>query len=127
MSNNSCILIIDNNSEELMQLISFLEGKYDIIDAEEGLACFEQAATLCPDLILVDDSLIEPNCYEVCRGLKSDSLTGEIPIVLMSDLEDDELASELTYLNCDGYVRKPFAKDDLMEKIDLFILSDASP
>lgn len=123
MSDMSCILIIDNNSEELMQLISFMEGEYHIIDGAEGHACFQQAVTLLPDLILVDDSLTEPNCYEVCRGLKSDSVTGEIPIILLSDLEDGELLHELTYLGCDGYARKPFAKDDLIEKIESMILS----
>jgi len=121
MSNQSCILIIDNNPEELMQLITFMENKYDIVDGAEGANCIDQATTVCPDLILVDDSLIEPNCYEVCHGLKSDSVTGDIPIVLMSDLEEEELKYEVTYLGSDDYIRKPFVKGDLMDKIDTII------
>lgn len=121
MENKYSILIVDANSEELMQLIAFMEDKYDLTDVNNGTACIEQAVTTYPDLILLDDMASEPNCYEVCHTLKSDSDTQNIPIILMSDLNAEELEDEIAYLMSDDYICKPIQRADLLEKVDTLL------
>ena len=113
----SNILIVDSNAEELMQLISYMEGEYDLEDVASGEDCLFKASNDCPDLILVDDMILEPNCYELCTALKSDPLTIDVPIILMSDLSASELAGEADSLGTDDFICKPINKDELLEKV----------
>ncbi len=121
MDAKSSVLIIENNAEELMQLITFMEGKYELADVSSGSECLEQAPSLCPDVILVDDMIVDPNCYDVCRALKAGPMTGDIPIILMSDLSASELEEEMNYLGSDDYICKPIVKNELLEKIDTLL------
>ncbi|MEE8056333.1 MAG: response regulator [Pseudomonadales bacterium] len=121
MGNRSSVLIIDNNAEELMQLITFMEGKYKLTDISSGKECIDCALELSPDVILMDDMIIEPNCYDVCQALKADPVTGDIPIILMSDLSANELEDEVVYLGSDDYICKPIVKNELLEKIDTLL------
>ena len=117
MGDRFSVLIIDNNAEELMQLITFLEEKYELTDVSGDEECIAHAQDVCPDVILVDDMIVEPNCYDACRALKSDPVTGEIPIILMSDLSEVELEEEVGYLGTDDYICKPIVKTELLKKI----------
>ena len=121
MQNPLSVLIVDNDAEELMQLFAYMEDKYLLADVSGGEECIDQAPTLCPDLILVDDMIVEPNCYDVCQRLKSDPITEAIPIILMSDLSVEELEEEVEYLGSDDYICKPIVKTELLEKIDTLL------
>lgn len=121
MSNRSNVFIVDNNAEELMQLIAFMEDHYELAEVASGWECVSQAAIASPDLILIDDMIQDPNCYDICQALKDDSATGEIPIILMSDLNADELEDEVDFLGTDDYICKPIAKAELLEKIDTLL------
>ncbi len=115
------MLIVSSNSEELMQLITILEDRYDIAESPGGEDCIDRATDLSPDMILVDDMIIEPNCYEICQLLKADTASQGVPVVLMSDLQADELEQELNNIDADDYVCKPFVKQHLLEKIETLL------
>lgn len=121
MQTKSNVLIVDNNSEELMQLIAFMETDYELSELSGTEDYIDQATSLCPDIILVDDMIVEPNCYDICHAFKSDPVTGSIPIILMSDLSASELDEEVGYLGSDDYICKPFAKEMLIEKIETLL------
>lgn len=122
MEQRSSILVCDANSEEMMQLLSIMEERYKLIDVDNGTACLEKAETTLPDLILLDDMALEPNCYEVCTQLKQDAQTRDIPVVLMSDLPPHDLDEEITIVGADDYICKPFPADELLEKIDTLLM-----
>lgn len=117
MANRPQILIVDNNPEELMQLIAYMEQDYELVETLNGDECLSRMTDLHPDLILVDDMIVEPNCFEVCQKLKSDPGTDEIPIILMSDLGKAELEAEADSLGSDDYICKPLQKAELLDKI----------
>lgn len=121
MESKSSILIFDSNNEELMQIVSFMESDYELTDVAEGSDCLEKASTIYPDLILLDDMVSEPNCYDICQSLKSDHETHNIPIVLMSDLTPEELEEEIGYLGSDDYICKPIQRAELLEKVDTLL------
>jgi PleD family two-component response regulator len=115
------VLIVSSNSEELMQLITILEDRYDIAVSSGGEDCIDAAIDASPDLIFVDDMLAGINCYEVCEMFKAESATKDVTVVLMSDLNSDELEKELNTIKADDYVCKPFVKSDLREKIETLL------
>lgn len=121
MSDRASILILDTNMEEMMQLLAILEDRYSFIEAAEGEACIHQVSEVYPDLILIDDMLTEPNCYDFCHSIKADPATRKIPIILMSDLEASDLEEEISMLGCDDYICKPLNKEELREKVDTLL------
>ena len=121
MDERSTILLLDNNSEELMQLVTYMEDVYSLTEVSEGEDLIKVAAESCADLILLDDMMSEPNCYDICQYLKSDDQTQAIPIIIMSDLSPDELESEINFLGSDDYICKPIKQAELLEKIDTLL------
>lgn len=121
MADRPQILIVDNNPEELMQLIAYMEQDYDLVETLNGDECLNRIAELHPDLILVDDMIVEPNCFDVCQKLKADPSTDEIPIILMSDLTKEELEAEADSLGSDDYICKPLQKAELLDKVSTLL------
>lgn len=120
------VLVLDNNAEELMELVTALEDRYDFEDAPDGEVLIDRTAEIFPDIIILDDMTLSPNCYEVCQNIKSNPATRHIPIVIMSDLSATELESEVGLLGADDYICRPINTPELTEKIDT-LLSFAVP
>ena len=89
------ILIVDDTPTNVQVLAEILRADYRIKVAGSGKAAFEVIAGHgTPDLILLDVMMPELDGYEVCRRLKADSRTRDIPVIFVTarDAEDDEAA-----------------------------------
>ena len=115
------ILIVDDQPQirELVAITLQLSS-YQILLAENGQRAIEIAQTEHPDVILLDVMLDSSDLdgLEVCRRLKKNPATEDIPIVLltahgqMSDIEAGKAAG------ADDYFIKPFSPIALMKKIE---------
>ena len=115
------ILIVDDQPQirELVAITLQLSS-YQILLAENGQQAIEIAQTEHPDVILLDVMLYGSDLdgLEVCRRLKKNPATEDIPIVLltahgqMSDIEAGKAAG------ADDYFTKPFSPIALMKKIE---------
>jgi DNA-binding response OmpR family regulator len=113
------LLVEDDPSiQDAMQLV-FLEPEYRLLvcsRAEEVL----RRNKLVPDIYLIDKRLSGYNGLELCRMLKSDEKTKNVPVIILSALPNiKELAAEA---GADGAIEKPFKIQLLLEKI-LMVLS----
>jgi CheY-like chemotaxis protein len=115
------ILIVDDQPEvrELVD-VTLRIGDYAIWQASSGDEALEVARAEHPDLILLD--VMMPNSsadgFEVCRQLKSDPLTQEINIVMLTargQEADIELGKQA---GADDYFTKPFSPLQLMNKVE---------
>jgi len=82
------ILVISSNNEELNTISSFLEDLIPdclVIPAQSGIAGIESTKAEFPEMILMDLGIGDIDRYEMCRTLKSDENTKDIPIFLMTD------------------------------------------
>lgn len=112
------ILIVEDD-ENIMELISYnLElEKYSVTKAETGEDGLKKAKTKTPDLILLDLMLPEINGLDVCKQLKSDSKTRNIPIIMVTAKgEESDIVTGLE-LGADDYVIKPFRPKELIARI----------
>lgn len=102
------ILIVDDQPENVKVLVQALEDLYELRVALNGPSALQFAlATIPPDLILLDVVMPGMDGYEVCRRLKSDDKTRDIPVVFvtsLSDLEDETKGLELGAID---YITKP--------------------
>ena len=121
---NKRILLIDDSEIALLMEKSVLEQRGYEVKATATLAEFE--ATLKgwrPDLILTDIHMPEAKGTDICRVLKHEYDTQDIPIVLFSSLTDAELAKLAEQVGADGYLSKANGLDALASKIDELVES----
>ena len=78
------LLVVDDQPANIYILYEILKGSYDVRMATSGEEALAFCQTQLPDLILLDVVMPGIDGYEVCRRLKCDSLTRDIPVILVS-------------------------------------------
>ncbi len=121
------ILLVEDNEMNRDMLSRRLERKgYEVVIAVDGQKAIDLAASVKPDLILMDMSLPIIDGWEATRRLKADALTKPIPIIALTAHampEDERRAREA---GCNDYDTKPIELPRLLEKIAA-LLGSASP
>lgn len=102
------ILIVDDTPENLIILSEILKPFYKVKVANSGHKALNLIASGdMPELILLDIMMPELSGYEVCKKLKSDPLTRNIPIIFVTALSDYEDEAEGLGLGAVDYITKP--------------------
>lgn len=110
MNKNPCILIVDDNAENIRVLGTVLRKQnYSIVIAQDGEQALNSVHEVKPDLILLDIMMPKMDGFEVCKQLKENDLTKDIPIIFVSALTShrDELAG--LKAGAIDYIHKPFS------------------
>ena len=118
------ILLIDDSEITLALEKSVLESRGYDVRATSTLMEFEKTLQAWkPHLILTDIHMPEAKGTDICRTLKNEYGTQDIPIVLFSSLPDDELSRLAEQVGADGYLSKANGLDAMGEKIDELVES----
>lgn len=118
------ILLIDDSEITLQMEKAVLEQRGYQVEATTTLVEFERLLKdFKPDLILTDIHMPEARGTDICRTLKNEYQTQDIPIVLFSSLNDDELAELAQQVGADGFLSKAHGLDALGEKVDELVES----
>ena len=116
--NDEKILLVDDNPTNLQVLFQSLEGRgYNLLVAKNGEIALSIARKALPNLILLDIMMPGIDGYEVCRQLKADPLTREIPIIFLSALGDTKDKVQGLDLGAVDYVTKPFQPDEVIARV----------
>ena len=112
------ILIVDDTPENLTLMNSLLKDDYKVKVANNGEKALKIAASDSPpNLILLDIMMPGMDGYEVCRRLKSDTKTMNIPVIFLtarSEMEDEQTGLELGAVD---YIIKPISPPIVMARI----------
>ena len=118
------ILVIDDDPSIRSLLRQELEARsYIVREAENGQEAIAKVREQRPDLITLDIIMQGITGYDVAAILKSDPATLDIPIIMVSVLEDKEKG---LHLGIDSYVTKPLEMGVLMQEIEILLSSQAS-
>ncbi|MGD1922149.1 MAG: ATP-binding protein [Pleurocapsa sp.] len=113
------ILAIDDTPENLALLSQMLTEKgYKVRSVTKGSTAIRGAKAAPPDLILLDVKMPEMNGYEVCRQLKMDDLTKDIPIIFISALGDVFDKVKAFQVGGIDYITKPFQVEEVLARLD---------
>lgn len=108
MSEKAVVLIVDDVRVNLQTLAHILKNEYTIKIAQGGRQAVELASQEpIPDLILLDVGMPDVGGYEVCRLLREDSVTANIPVIFVTGkdtVEDEEYGLSLGAVD---YITKP--------------------
>jgi len=113
------VLMVDDNPTNLQVLQATLEGQgYRLLAARDGASALAVAAKAAPDLILLDIMMPGMDGYEVCRRLKSDPATCDIPVIFLSALEQTEDKVKGLQLGAVDYITKPFQPAEVIARVN---------
>jgi PleD family two-component response regulator len=121
------ILLIDDEYLEIMFLAGILEEDYEVILASDGLTALESAGRNIPDLILLDVMMPGFNGFEVCRQLKADNQTKEIPVIFITGLREVESEMKGLRMGAVDYITKPFHPAQVRVGVNLHIKRKIAP
>lgn len=118
MNQEITILIVDDEpvSRELLHMVLSRQG-YTLISASDGEECLVQAAQYRPDLILLDVMLPGMSGFEVCQRLRTDPILAEVPIILITALDDRNSRLQGIEAGADDFITKPVDKLELRKRV----------
>jgi sigma-B regulation protein RsbU (phosphoserine phosphatase) len=116
---NEKILLVDDNPTNLQVLFQTLEGRgYNLLVAKNGETALAIVAKANPNLVLLDIMMPGMDGYEVCRRLKADPATREIPVIFLSALGDTKDKVQGLDLGAVDYITKPFQPDEVIARVN---------
>jgi two-component system sensor histidine kinase ChiS len=113
------ILLVDDNPTNLQLLFETLDGRgYKLLVAKDGNVALSIARKAFPNLILLDIMMPDIDGYEVCRQLKADPATVEIPVIFLSALTDTKDKVQGLDLGAVDYITKPFQPEEVIARVN---------
>ena len=114
----SLVLIVDDEYIGRETLQSVLEGEgYELEMAENGLQAIDKAKKLLPDVILLDVMMPGMTGFEVCQRIRNDPQIAEIPIIILTALDDRESLLNALKAGADDFISKPFDRYELRARL----------
>ena len=115
---NPIILIVDDEPLGLATFESHLDGEgYRIETAQNGKEALTKADALTPDLILLDVMMPGMDGFEVCRRLRSDPRLAEVPIIILTALDDRASLLRGLESGADDFLTKPVDGQELRTRV----------
>ncbi len=118
-SDRGRVLIVDDDQTMLDLLVELLEIEgYEIVSAVNGAEAFDQALAFAPDVVVSDVVMPVVGGLELCRQLKEDQRTANVPVLLISGIrKSDDAGMEGLYAGADDYLNLPFRNEELLVKV----------
>lgn len=115
---NTTILVAEDSNTQRQMITKLLKNeRYSVTTAKDGRDALAKVPQVNPDLIVLDIIMPEMNGYEVCRHLKGDSKTKQIPVIFCSSKDTEIDRYWGLKQGADAYIVKPFQPQDLLETV----------
>jgi len=112
------ILIVDDVPKNIELAANILQTKnYNITFAKSGPIALEKVKSIDFDLILLDVMMPEMDGFEVCKILKEDDATKDIPVIFLTARSETENVVKGFELGAVDYVTKPFQTEELLARV----------
>lgn len=118
------ILVVDDEPDILKMVTKIMESRgHKVTTARDGEAALEAVRSQKPELVILDLNIPKIDGFEVCRRIKSDEATKNLPVVMLTaaypTIED---ATRGIGLGADEYVVKPFLREVLVHNVERLLV-----
>jgi DNA-binding response OmpR family regulator len=115
----TAILIADDD-EDIRELVAFkLEAAgFEVISVDNGLSALSAAQNRPPDLVVLDVMMPGLSGIDVCRALRAERLTAQLPIILLTARAQEGDVEVGLSAGADDYVVKPFSPRELISRVE---------
>lgn len=112
------VLVVDDNQQNLELIQAYLEDvDCTTLPARDGIEALRIVRQNTPDLILLDVMMPKMSGFEVCRGLKSDPKTSDIPVIMVTALNEFGDIERGIDSGTDDFISKPVNKLELLTRV----------
>ena len=113
--NPRTVLVVDDESVVRDVIVRYLRHEgFETLEAADGATACRLLETQCPDLVVLDIMIPEPNGLELCRLIRSN---GDLPVVLLTARGEESDRITGLELGADDYVVKPFSPRELVIRV----------
>ena len=113
------ILVVEDNPDISELLYTYLKNEnYDVTIASDGEEAIHIYYDIVPDLILLDLMLPKINGYDVCKSIREDS---DVPIIMLTALDEEKNQLKGFELKIDDYITKPFKLAVFLSRINALL------
>ncbi len=115
---SSCVLVVDDNAQNVELMQAYLETlNCTVHTAGDGIEALALVPRVKPDLILLDIMMPRMSGFEVCRRLKADPKTRDIPILMVTALNELGDIERGVESGTDDFLTKPINKLELLTRV----------
>lgn len=113
------ILIVDDNEQNVELLQAYMEDieGTEISTATDGVQALHTVSEARPDLILLDVMMPNMSGFEVCKQLKDDPTTRDIPIIMVTALNESSDYERGMESGADDFLTRPFDRVEFMARV----------
>lgn len=111
------ILAVDDTAVILTRISNTLQNEYDVITVNSGARALRYLAQEKPDLILLDIQMMPKNGIDTLREIRAMENRADIPVIMLTGVEDKNFVLTSVKLGICDYILKPFSSDDLLKRI----------
>lgn len=119
------ILAVDDAAIILSRITDLLGKEYEVVTVNSGMRALRYLEKEKPDLILLDIRMVPKDGIETLRDIRAMKNRADIPVIMLTGMEDKNFVLESAQLGIRDYVLKPFVDDDLISRIHRVLRPDA--
>lgn len=116
-NSKKCILAVDDSAIILTRISNTLSKDYEVVTVNSGMRALRYLKDEKPDLILMDIKMAQMDGIETLREIRTMEDREDIPVIMLTGVEDKDVVVESARLGIDDYILKPFYSDELIKRI----------
>lgn len=116
-SGKKCILVVDDAAIILQRISDVLRDYYDLVTVNSGDRALKYLENNKPDLILLDIRMKSKNGFETLQEIRAMEDREDIPVIMLTGIENKQIVMESLKMGIRDYVLKPFDSNDLIQRI----------
>ncbi len=119
---SALIFVIEDNLNNLKILFNVLrDAGYRVLVATDGVTALEKLEQVIPDLILLDVMVPGRGGFDVCRELKQNVRTADVPVIFLTGLTAIATKQQGLALGAVDYITKPYQQDEVLSRVQLHL------
>jgi putative two-component system response regulator len=112
------IMVVDDDPDSLSVLARYIRREgLTVVEASSGAECLEIIKQTRPDVIVLDLMMPEMDGFAVCRALRAESASAEIPLIMLTARDDVEARAQGMELGISDFIAKPVGRRQLAARI----------
>lgn len=111
------ILAVDDDVIVLTRISTILRNDYDLVTVNSGMRALRYLELEKPDLILLDIRMAQQDGIETLRKIRTMEECKEIPVIMLTGVENKDIVVESARLGICDYLLKPFSTIELLKRV----------